>query len=256
MGELQAYSFPNPKLIHPFIKAGVNFEPVHALNLSIEYIKGSISGVDSLSPQSYSQLRNLHFQSIIDAINFTAAISLFNFREKFHITPYLLIGIGVFHFSPQAKLGNTWYDLQPLGTEGQYISDGNYPEPYKLWQLNIPGGLGIHYKVTKAIGIKFEATYHKTFTDYLDDVSGSYPDMDELAESTNGDLAVLFSNRSNTFVNETVARGNPAALDGFVHFNLALTLNLEMFQKKTTKQKYNSIIKESDCKKLQKRLKI
>ncbi|OFY97407.1 MAG: hypothetical protein A3K10_02530 [Bacteroidetes bacterium RIFCSPLOWO2_12_FULL_31_6] len=201
------------------------------------------------------------FFSNINAVNISAFISLFNYKRKFAFTPYLLAGIGIFNFNPMVQINNEWIELQPLGTEGQFISSGNYPDPYKLWQINLPLGFGISYKITKAIEINLDATYHKTFTDYIDDVSGNYPNMVDLANTTNGDLAIILSNRSGVYVDETTPRGNPKAMDGFVNFDLSITIYPFEFpfyssDKNNTKKKYTNTIKNSDCKKLKKRLKI
>jgi hypothetical protein len=89
--------------------------------------------------------------------------------------------VAVFAFNPQAKLGDQWYDLQPMGTEGQFLPGcDTCPEPYKLVQFSIPFGVGIRYKLTDKIDLNVEMGLRKTFTDYLDDVSGNYPNMEAL----------------------------------------------------------------------------
>jgi hypothetical protein len=60
-----------------------------------------------------------------------------------------------------------------LSTEGQ----GIYPDkkPYSLWQPTIPFGGGVKFAITENLRIGFEIGLRKLFTDYLDDVSTSYP---------------------------------------------------------------------------------
>jgi hypothetical protein len=72
-------------------------------------------------------------------------------------------------------MGNK-FDLQPLSTEGQGLSQ--YPErkPYKLTQFGIPLGIGIKFAVNQNISLGWEISMRKTFTDYLDDVSTTYVD--------------------------------------------------------------------------------
>jgi len=96
-------------------------------------------------------------------------------------------GIGVFHFNPKGSLtdanGNkTWYNLQPLRTEGQGM--GEYPnsKPYKLTQMNIPIGGGIKYYASDRMNFSMEVLYRKTFTDYIDDVSKTYVDPKNFAK--------------------------------------------------------------------------
>ena len=77
--------------------------------------------------------------------------------------------------------------LQPLGTEGQQVSgkfpDRHYPKPYKRTQLSIPMGAGINYKVNRQINLGYEIGWRKTFTDYLDDVSGRYANPADLGQT-------------------------------------------------------------------------
>lgn len=249
-GELQKFSIiSKPELTHPCMVAGVNIQLFQPLRLKIEYVKGSVSGADSLTWVSSDNDRNLDFKTNIEAFNLSTEISLFNFSERFMVTPYVFAGIGIFHFNPKTKLGNEWYYLQQLGTEGQYIEPNDNNEPYKLWQLHFPIGIGLRCKLSKTIGVKLEGTFHKTTTDYIDDVSGNYPDMRALSQTSNGDLAVALSNRSGTSVDESIARGNPKTVDGIIHFNISLNVSLQAFDKKNKvykKPKYTSTVRKSN----------
>jgi hypothetical protein len=52
-------------------------------------------------------------------------------------TPFVFAGLGYFHTNPQNLLNDTWYDLQPLGTEGQGTGNG---AGYGLNQCAFPSG--------------------------------------------------------------------------------------------------------------------
>ncbi len=43
-------------------------------------------------------------------------------RTAHNWTPFVFAGLAYFHTNPQNQLDDTWYDLQPLGTEGQGTS--------------------------------------------------------------------------------------------------------------------------------------
>lgn len=116
--------------------------------------------------------RNLQFSSPITDIS---AVAEFNFLPYFtgskrnFITPYVYAGIGLFFFKPSSD----GTDLQPLGTEGQQIGyEGR--KPYSQVSFNIPFGLGVKFSVSRKIGITAFWEMHKTFSDYLDDVSKTY----------------------------------------------------------------------------------
>jgi hypothetical protein len=156
---------------------------------------GNIEGDDARSSSASAQERNLSFKSYIREL---AVEGEFNFMEyktgssKFPFTPYLFAGIAGFMFNPQAQLGNQWIDLQPLGTEGQGTKGGT--KPYRLTQISIPFGIGMKFSMAKRICLSVEWGMRKTFTPYLDDVSGTYAAPSKLA--ANGPLAATMANRS------------------------------------------------------------
>lgn len=132
--------------------------------------------------------RNLSFRSPLTEGSLVLVYEFFgnNRRYKYRPTysPYIFAGGAIFAYNPQGKLGNDWYDLQPLGTEGQQLGGNcgyeNCPEPYSLVQVSIPFGAGVRYRLTDKIDLNVEIGLRKTFTDYLDDVSGQYADYEAL----------------------------------------------------------------------------
>jgi hypothetical protein len=154
----------------------------------LTYLEGrdniiNTTGTDEL----YRKQRNLDFRTnVIEgyaAIEFFPTM-LFSKREEgneMRLRPYVLAGVGAFHFNPEGSLtdnfGNkSWYKLQPLHTEGQEMAEYPDRKAYKLTQLNIPLGAGIKYFLSDRINVSTEVLYRKTFTDYIDDVSKTYID--------------------------------------------------------------------------------
>jgi opacity protein-like surface antigen len=152
---------------------------------------GTISGNDKNFAEN--KYRNLSFKSRISEFS---TVMEYNFKpfgtqvrtESF--TPYLALGIAVFHFNPKAKYFDEWHDLHNLRTEGQTGSN-----TYKLTQLSVPFGMGLKWSVNNNFTVGFEFIYRKTFTDYLDDVSKTYPNLTEHAK-THGALSAALSDRS------------------------------------------------------------
>ena len=184
---------------------------------------GRIMGDDSQTDNPDQLQRNLNFKSQIIEFN---AIAEFNFLEyrisndKYKFTTFLFLGINVFTHKPQANLGNYWIDLQPLRTEGQ--SKG-----YKLTQVGIPFGIGAKMNVSKKVGIGLEWGPRKTFTDYLDDVSGTYPDV-TLNPFTSTHGASLSDRSKNAGNNINKQRGNPRTKDWYFFFGITLNIKLNM----------------------------
>ncbi|MBI3502330.1 MAG: hypothetical protein HY063_11100 [Bacteroidetes bacterium] len=158
---------------------------------------GNIEADDAYSKNEQHRNRNLSFRSRI--LEF-AVEGEFNFLpyttgKKSSVTsPYVFAGIAVFHFDPQGYYQGKWYNLQPLGTEGQGTTFSD-AKPYSLTQFAIPFGVGMKINTAKRIGINFEWGLRKTFTDYLDDVSGTYPDP-VLLEEEKGPVAAALSDKS------------------------------------------------------------
>jgi len=65
---------------------------------------------------------------------------------------------------------------------------------YGLTQLSIPFGGGVKMALSDDINLRLEVGLRKLFTDYLDDVSTTYADEDEL-RANNGQLAVDYAFR-------------------------------------------------------------
>lgn len=206
-----------------------NFNPRFAVRANGFY--GTIKGDDASTSSFAQQQRNLHFKSNILEFSGIGEFNFLDYRmgnDKYPFTPYIFGGLGVFKHNPRALLNGNWIDLQPLGTEGQGtpLSD---KKPYKLTQLCIPFGVGIKTNLAKRIGLTIEWGMRKTFTDYLDDVSGRYVDPFQLA-AYRGVAAAVLSDRSlvrDSYGNVGRQRGNPTTKDWYCFSGFILTFKLK-----------------------------
>jgi len=205
------------KLTNGFIGLTVHYELQDQILLRGSYNFARVNGSDIYSEKEDLRMRNLHFESAVSEFSIVGEYYLFNLYER-RFSPYGFVGLGLFHFNPYA------YDslerkvfLKPLSTEGQ----GIYPDkkPYSLWQPTIPFGGGVKFAITENLRIGFEIGLRKTFTDYLDDVSTSYPDQNDLL-AARGQTAVDFSYRSDevpggdaTFPTKLTQRGGAEQKD-------------------------------------------
>jgi hypothetical protein len=167
-----------------------NFNEHWAARLSFTY--GKIGAADG--PERSD--RNLSFTSKVGEL---AALVEFNYpgydpAGYRKISPYVFAGVAYMYYNPTTVFqGRTVY-LQPLGTEGQGL-DGYDPNLYSLNILTIPFGGGIKYALNSSITIAAEFGPRITFTDYLDDVSGTYASYRDLAQSR-GTLAANVADRN------------------------------------------------------------
>lgn len=178
------------------------------------FVYAGISGSDALSGNETMKNRNLSFYSDILEASIGLEINVFSFsiiegESKF--TPYGAIGFGVFKFDPIAEFEGNLVRLQPLGTEGQGTSASSQAK-YSLVQMNIPFGGGVKVKFSEQITGFAELSFRRTFTDYLDDVSSTYPDF-EILQSETSELAVSLSDRSIIPVEAGGVRGGPTVKD-------------------------------------------
>lgn len=176
---------------HASAMARYNFSDRWSSRLKVGYAR--VAANDNDSPNVYERARNLHFRSNI----VEASLDLeFNFLKYIHgskdnyFTPYIFGGLAFSNFKPEAKLDETWVSLRDYGTEGQFLGDEYYNTSFAL-----DYGIGFKYDLSYEWSLNIEANVHQLFTDYLDDVSGRYPDMEDLKD-IRGEDAVRLSDRS------------------------------------------------------------
>jgi len=193
---------------------------------------GTIQADDSQSKNADQLERNLNFKSRIVEMYAQAEFNFWEYKvgtTGYIFAPYIFAGIAGFQFNPQANYGNQWIDLKALSTEGQGTSL-NHTKPYSLYQVSLPFGLGFKLALSKQIGIGFEWGARKTFTDYLDDVSGTYVDPILLSKEKGG-LSALLSNRTKNpadFIADTgKLRGNPNTKDWYFFYGIVISFKLK-----------------------------
>lgn len=135
----------------------------------------NISAEDAKSPDQTA--RNLHFFSPILEFQAVGEYHFANKNPKF--SPYVFGGVAAFYFNPQAEFEDDYVELQPIGTEGQGLV--GYEALYQKWQIAIPMGVGMQWYFNTKLSVGLELGIRKTFTDYLDDVSGLYPEFDAIS---------------------------------------------------------------------------
>ncbi|MCW3082433.1 DUF6089 family protein [Segetibacter sp.] len=158
------------------IYAGVLYQGL--LGARIEGTLGEVRSDDSSitgkSNNIYSKhVRNLSFRSKIAEVSLLLEFHpflLLDFQLAPNVSPYVLTGLGWYHFNPQAELKGKWMNLQPLHTEGQGFLEYPDRQPYALSQFNIPMGVGLKFE-SGLFNVRVEYVHRRLFTDYLDDAS-------------------------------------------------------------------------------------
>ncbi len=222
------------------------------LALRLEGTIGKVQSNDSLlkGEQNNKAIgrynRNLSFRSPIYEVTLTAEFHPIDFFSNFNsesypstFSPYIIGGVGYFHFNPQANLNGQWIDLRPLHTEGEGFAEYPDRKEYKLDQINIPLGVGIAYELLSRFNIRLEYITRVLFTDYLDDVHGRYIDPTIFSKYLTGTKlseALILNNRgrADALPNDNTnhpggIRGNPKNNDSYfsINFKIGYTFGRE-----------------------------
>ena len=202
-----------------------NFNKHWAWRISLNH--GVISGADSASSESWVFQRNLSFRSTVFEANTTLEFNFWPYRigDPKLKTFFLFAGLGVNTYNPEAELNGSWFELRPLGTEGQGTSQ-SVEQPYGSVTMNIPFGLGFKFNLGKQIGVGLETGFRRTYTDYLDDVSTTYVNPVLLAQE-NGIIAGLLSDRSlSDAPNNYYQRGNAKDDDWYLFSGITVSIKI------------------------------
>ena len=230
-GDLQSkiYTFQNAN----FSIAAAAAYRINKFSIKGGVTYGKITGDDFNNTRF--KYRNLNFSSNIADANLCLQYDIFLLDENRKFTPYIFAGVGVFHFNPYTFYDSQKVFLQPLGTEGQGLSIYPDKKVYGLTQFEAPYGIGFKYRLSDQILIGLEFSSRFLLTDYLDDVSGNYPDENELFKQR-GQLAVDVSFRGNE-IDPSLPypsgrqRGNPNLKDNY--YTSAFTFTY-IFKKRST----------------------
>lgn len=221
----------------PTLTAGYRYNVSAYSKVRASLFMGTLKGSDALTQEPFRNNRNLHFRSRV--IELSALYEYyFNQEQSGHrynikgakgmkakgLTYYAFGGVGLIYFNPKAQYNGNWIALQPLGTEGQGLPGGG--RKYSRVTVVIPYGLGLRYAINREWKIGLEVGMRKTFTDYLDDVSGNYYDNKTLLQERGIVAATLADPSKGVFANtqydpatgrtrDGIQRGDPKDKDSY-----------------------------------------
>lgn len=167
---------------------------------------GKLEASDMQHNIAYQQERSLGFSTTLYELN---ALAEFNFKEyrigndRHHFSLFIFAGLSTFYFNTQSSGG-----VGP--DEGVKVS--------KI-QASFPFGFGAKMNLGKKVGLSIEWGPRRTFTDYLDNVSGTYP-----AGAANPDGGQ--TTNSPGPASEGSMRGDPTMKDWYFYYGLSLNIKL------------------------------
>lgn len=185
----------------------------------------TFSGNDKLDKEGDKVIRNLSFRT--QMIEYTPLLEfsilhwdIQTWNMRHHV--YVATGLSMFFFNPQAELNGKYYNLQPLSTEGQGFTGASLP--YSRFSASLPLMAGYRFRMSERWIAGFEASFRKSFTDYLDDVSKSYYD-NNVIRVNRGEAAAALADRNlkGSPAQQGTARGNPAKEDNYAYGVFTIT---------------------------------
>ena len=194
------------------------------ISLRAHVMKGVVEAWDADSDVAWQLNRNLHFRNALTEVGGMVEIHYIDYQigtPNTKVCAYLLTGLSIYNHMPEAQWDGTWFELAPLGTEGQGTTWGEAygVDAYQLTGLALPFGFGFKVNLGPFAGFNLEWAVRKTWNDYLDDVSGIYADPLVLNEER-GELAMVLADQTlstpgNLSDNTGLMRGDPGRNDAY-----------------------------------------
>jgi len=201
-------------------------------SLRFDLAAGRLIGRDNLSENPFQLARNLSFRTDYADTSLDLEFNFFNYihgSRNQNFTPYVFGGLAFTYFNPQAELDDTWYALRELGTEGQAVGD-----EYAQFSPALSYGIGFKMDFNYEWSLNIEMSARQMFNDYLDDVSTTYPDMNQLL-MTRSPIAPLLSDRSGELGIEPIGaegrqRGVSGDNDSYYSFRIGVVYYIGLLQ--------------------------
>jgi hypothetical protein len=205
----------------------------------------SLYGADSLSESPAVKNRNLNFQSNLFEVHSALEVNLLPVDfDEFKFSPYLFAGLALFYYNPYTiGLNDEKIYLRPLSTEGQGLRQYPGRKVYSLVNVGFPLGAGLKVLIGKKVLVSSEIGFRYTTTDYLDDVSSSYVNMDTLFRYK-GKQSVDLSYRTDetknwdgNYPNEKFVRGDNMKKDWYWFAGISVAIYFDAFGNVITSKK-------------------
>lgn len=202
----------------------VNYILNSKLSTKLEILNFKLSNSDLKSNNNEQLARGMSFKTNI--ISFSQSLNydfidnrLYTKSKK--IRPSIGFGMDVINYTPTGIYNGITYNLQQLGTGGQF-SD-SVSKPYSTLTFGYFFNINIKYQINKLNNIGFNLSYHNSFSNYLDDVGPDpYPTIASILKSKiiNKDAAIYFSNTTSKNALGQYRNSPDAANDSYLNFGI------------------------------------
>lgn len=210
----------------------IGYTPGDFLSFKLGGLYTNLSGADANATTVKILERNLSFSTTIIEVSLRAEWNIggfapYNNTDPF--APFVYAGFSGSFFNPKTTYQGNEIELRDLGTEGQGLPGRS--KKYGKVAFSVPFGLGVKYAIRENLTLGFEAGARLVLMDYLDDVSGTYVNYDDLVAG-NGLLAANLSNRTGEITGQPpipiptgTQRGDNKAHDWYFITGLTISYN-------------------------------
>ncbi len=214
------------KQLRPVLNLNLKYNSGNLLNFRAGIAYTRLVADDQNNNSVHLTRRNLNFRTDVIELNVETELNLFD-PQVYTSFPYLFAGVGGFYFNPFTYDKNhTKTYLQPLSTEGEGLSEYPSRKKYSLFQFCIPLGVGWRANILDKWDVSYEFGYRILFTDYLDDVSKTYVNLDVLADEKGPKAAELSYRGTIPFAHEGKRRGNSSQKDMYFFTGVKIATSL------------------------------
>jgi len=205
--------------------ANIGYTLYSNLSASLAITSSKLSNSDFNSTNNEQISRGMTFSTSIlgisPGLNYDFVDNRLYTKAK-RFRPSIGIGFDFVSFNPTGLYKGKIFNLQPLGTGGQYID--SLKKPYSLMAMGYFFNFKLKYQINRFNGVGAFLTLHQSFSDYLDDVGpDEYPSAAVIFSKikTTPDAAVYFSNPSGKFISTGQLRSSPnKSKDSFINFGI------------------------------------
>lgn len=200
-GDLRSDRFSQFRF-RPNLSVGLSYRLGEYLSLRGEVGAYRLAGSDEggKNPQ-----RNLSFRTDNPEGYLALSANLLPYTDFPTYNAYIFGGMGLTRLNPKAEMNGRYYSLPRLSTEGV---------AYARMVPIVPVGVGVTRALTEHLNVGLEIRYTYVVSDYLDDVSTVYPEINAIDS-----FAAIFSDRSPELGLPPnapgVQRGNPGNRDSY-----------------------------------------
>lgn len=139
--------------------------------LALTGIYGGLKGNETYANHSFSTVRAASFKSVLVDVAGKVEFNFFQYEvghRKHFSTPFLFVGVAGYYINPKVETNGV-----------------SSPESFSISPVNLAFPIGIGYKasIARRLSLTAECGWRKTYTDYIDGISKTYPGFDTLGKT-------------------------------------------------------------------------